>query len=189
MRLLLLAAAALLGGEPGAQTIGGTISANSGSQITVSSADRSLTCAVPDKYSLVILKWGTGVRVGMACKKQHGHLTLFKLTRLDAKEPPKPADPPRPATPTTPEPAKPTEPATPTAPTPPARRDAIGVVVKLAAEGVAVKRDAGGEVVVCYITPAADSQSAATKLALGAHVGIVCRLDGSRYVLSGATTG
>ena len=200
MRLLLLAAAALLGGDPGTQTIGGTITANSGSQITVSAANRTVTCAVPDKYTLVILKWGTGARVGMACKKEQGRLTLFKLTRLNVKEPTKPTEPTRPTTPTTTEPTKPTtteptkptttEPArTTTPPAPPARRDAIGVVVKLEAEGVAVKRDAGGELMVCYITAAADSQDAAKKLTLGAHVGIVCRLDGTRYVLSGATSG
>jgi hypothetical protein len=60
-------------------------------------------------------------------------------------------------------------------------------VIYLRPEGVAVQPDAGGEPFKCFITPAPDSQLAAAKLTLGAHVGIVCRLDGDRYVLAGAT--
>ena len=174
MRLLLLAATALLGGGP--QTIAGTITANTGGSITVKGGgDRSLTCTVPDRGSLVILKWGTGVHVGMACKQDGGRLVLVGLKRLGTKEPQKP---------------KPTEPTTTTTTTTTAPRPgsyAIGVVTALYDQGVAVKPDNGGELLKCAITQAADSQAAAAKLKLGAHVGIVCRPDGDHYVLAGAT--
>lgn len=198
MRLLVLAAVALMGGDPGAQTISGTISANSGSSITVASANRSLTCAVADKGALVILKWGTGVRVGMACKKVQGRFVLSRLTRLGTKEPQRPdtttkptetttrpTEPTRPTTTTTTT-TEPTRPASPTAPTQ-QRREAIGTVLVLHSDGVALKPNNGGEVFTCAITQASDSQQAAAKLTLGARAGIVCRLDGTRYVLAGAT--
>ena len=79
MRLLLLAASALLGGAPATQTIAGTITANSGTWITVASADRTLTCVVTDaKGATALLQWGTGVRAGMACKRGNGRLVLTK---------------------------------------------------------------------------------------------------------------
>jgi hypothetical protein len=69
-----------------------------------------------------------------------------------------------------------------TPPTPaPEPRKAIGTVSALMSTSVTV-----GDL-TCSITGAADSQAAAAKLALGANVGIVCRPDGDRYVLSGAT--
>ena len=195
MRLVLLTAAALMGGGPGAQAISGTISANSGESITVSSADRSVTCFVPGKGAAVILKWGVGARVGMVCKRVEGRLTLQKLKRLGIKEPQRPtATEPTRTEPTRTEPTK-TEPTrtepTKTEPTPgtqpPPRREARGVVVDLRSDGVSVRPDSGGEPFLCRITPAPDSQQAAAKLTLGAHVGIVCRLDGRLYVLAGAT--
>jgi hypothetical protein len=195
MRLLLLASAALMGGGPGVQTISGTISANSGSSITVASGDRSVTCFVPGKGAAVILRWGVGVRVGMACKQVEGRLVLKELKRLGVKEPTTPTrteptktEPtktePTKTEPTKTEPTK-TEPAPVTPPQP--RRQALGVVVVVRADGVALKPDAGGELFTCAITPGPDSQQAAAKLTVGAHVGIVCRLDGGRYVLAGAT--
>jgi len=163
MRLLLVLAAVVhLGGEPGVQTISGTITANSGSSLTVTSPKRSLTCAVTyAKGAAAILKWGTGVRVGMACKRTDGGLVVVKLVRLGTAEP---------TTTTT----------TTTTPAPEPRK-AIGLVAALSSTSVTV-----GEL-TCSITSAADSQAAAAKLTLGANAGILCRPDGGRYVLSGST--
>jgi hypothetical protein len=187
MRLLLLAAFAFLGGTPATQTIAGTITANSGSSLTVASADRSLTCAVRDaKGAAALLKWGTGVRAGMACKRVNGRLVLIKLVRLDTTEPTRTTTEP---TKTTTEPTKTTTepPKTPTEPSPPQQKTAIGTVVGLRSDGVGVLPDSGGQALTCAITAATDSQRAAATLSLGARVGIVCRLDGTRYVLSGVT--
>jgi len=170
MRLLLLAAVALFGGDHGTQSITGTIVANSGTSLTVASPDRSLTCAVTYvNGQAALLKWGTGVRVGMGCKKADGRLVLVRLARLGQTEPPKPL-PPTTTTTTTTEP--------PPAPQP---KQAIGVVTALSSSAVTV-----GDL-TCAITPAPDSTAAAAKLSLGATVGIVCRPDGGRFVLSGAT--
>jgi hypothetical protein len=175
MRLLLLAAVALFGSDPGAQSITGTITANSGTSLTVASTDRSLTCAITYVNGQpAILKWGTGVRVAMGCKKMGGRLVLVRLGRLGTTEPQKPA----PTTTTTTTTATTT--SEPPAPAPRAIQ-AIGVVNALSLTSVTV-----GDL-TCSITPAADSTAAAAKLSLGAKVGIVCRADGGRFVLSGAT--
>ncbi len=192
MRLLLLAATAFLGGTPATQTISGTITANSGTWLTIESANRSLTCVIPDtKGATVILKWGTGVRAGMACKLVKGRLVLTRLTRLDTKEPPKPAPTTEPTrtepTRTEPTTTTTTRPTEPTKPDLPLQRVALGTVVGLRSDGVGVQPDSGGQALTCAITAAEDSQRAAAKLSLGARVGIVCRLDGTRYVLSGVT--
>ena len=50
-----------------------------------------------------------------------------------------------------------------------------------------MRPDAGGPVLTCAISPAPDSVAAAAKLTLNGHFGIVCRLDGTHWVLSGAT--
>jgi hypothetical protein len=169
MRLLLLLAAAVqLGGDPGLQTISGTITANSGSSLTVTSPKRSLTCAVTyANGQAAILRWGTGIRVGMACKRTDGGLVVVKLVRLGTSEP---TAPPKKATTTT----EPTAPA-------PEPRKAIGTVSALSSTSVTV-----GDL-TCSITSAPDSQAAAAKLTLGANVGVLCRADGGRYVLSGST--
>jgi hypothetical protein len=178
MRLLALAASVLLGGAPGPQTISGTVTANSGASITVSSADRSLTCAIAGtKAQAAILLWGTGARAAMACKPSKGGFVLWKLMRLGVKE----------GTTTTTPATTTTETRTAVPPPPQQQRQAAGVVVGLRADGVGVKPDAGAEALTCAITPAPDSQAAASKLSLGARVAIVCRLDGGRYVLAGAT--
>jgi hypothetical protein len=78
-------------------------------------------------------------------------------------------------------------PPPPPPPSPPPSRDARGVVSSLSSTGVVLTPDGGGTPLSCAITPAPDSAAAAAKLTLGAHVGIVCRLDGTHYVLSGAT--
>ena len=80
-----------------------------------------------------------------------------------------------------------TETPPPPPPPPPTQRDGHGVVSALSSTGVTLTLDGGGAPLSCAITPAPDSAAAAAKLTLGAHVGIVCRLDGTRYVLSGAT--
>ena len=66
-------------------------------------------------------------------------------------------------------------------------RDAIGIVFYLTSTGVAVRPDKGGDVLTCAITPAPDSAAASAKLTLNGHFGVVCRLDGTHWVLSGAT--
>jgi hypothetical protein len=194
MRLLVFAAAALLGGGHGTQTITGTIAVNTGNSLTVASADRSLTCAVTyGKGQTAILKWGTGVRVAMACKYEKGQLVLTRLSRLDAKEPQPPTQTqPTTTTTTTTETHPTTEThATTTTETHPTtvqqRREAIGVIIALEPGGVGIKPDNGGEAFTCRIPTAPDSQQAAAKLHLGAHAGIVCRLDGTSWVLAGAT--
>jgi hypothetical protein len=194
MRLLVLAAVALLGGGHGTQTITGTIAVNTGDSLTVASAHRSLTCAVTyAKGQAAILKWGTGVRVAMACKYDKDQLVLTRLSRLDSKEPQRPT-----TTTTTTETHPTTEThatTTATTETHPAttttvqqRREAIGIIIALEPGGMGIKPDNGGEAFTCRITSAPDSQQAAAKLHLGAHAGIVCRLDGSSWVLSGATS-
>ena len=194
MRLLIFAAAALLGGGHGTQTITGTIAVNTGDSLTVAAAHRSLTCAVTyGKGQAVILKWGTGVRVAMACKYEKGQLVLSRLSRLDSKEPQHPTTETHPTTTTSTEthPATETHPTTTTETHPttaPQRREAIGVIIALEPGGLGIKPDNGAEAFTCRITSAPDSQQAAAKLHLGAHAGIVCRLDGSSWVLSGATS-
>jgi hypothetical protein len=199
MRLLVLAAVALLGGGHGTQTITGTIAVNTGTSLTVASADRSLTCAVTyRKGQAAILKWGTGVRVAMACKYEKGQLVLSRLVRLGSNEPQHPTT----TTTTETHPATTAETHTTTTTTTethtttttethpttvPQRREAIGVVIAFEPGGMGIKPDNGSEAFTCRITPASDSQQAAAKLQLGAHVGIVCRLDGTSWVLAGAT--
>jgi hypothetical protein len=182
MRLLLLAASVFLGGGPGDQTITGTIAVNTGDSLTVASAHRSLTCAVTyGKGQAAILKWGTGIRVAMACKSEQGQLVVSRLSRLDSREPQPPAE----TRPTTETHAATTTAAQPTAPQ--QRREAIGVIIALEPGGLGIRPDNGGEAFTCRITSAPDSQQAAAKLHVGSHAGIVCRLDGSSWVLSGAT--
>jgi hypothetical protein len=191
MRLLVLAAFALLGGGHGTQTITGTISVNTGDSLTVAAAKRSLTCAVTyGKGQAAILKWGTGVRVAMACKYEHGQLVVSRLSRLGRTEPEHPATTSTEThtTTTTETHATTTTTTTETHPTTvPQRREAIGIVIALEPGGLGIKPDNGGEAFTCRITPALDSQQAAAKLHVGSHAGIVCRLDGSSWVLSGAT--
>jgi hypothetical protein len=194
MRLLVLAAAALLGGGHGTQTITGTIAVNTGDSLTVASAHRSLTCAVTyAKGQAAILKWGTGVRVAMACKYERGQLVVSRLSRLGSTEPEHPTpttttETHSTTTTTTETHATTTTTTTETHPTTvPQRREAIGVIIGLEPGGIGIKPDNGGEAFTCRITPAPDSQQAAAKLHLGSHAGIVCRLDGTSWVLSGAT--
>jgi hypothetical protein len=195
MRLLVLAAFAMLGGGHGTQTITGTITVNTGDSLTVAAAHRSLTCAVTyAKGQAAILKWGTGVRVAMACKYDRGQLVVSRLSRLGTTEPEHPPTTTEThattttethATTTTETHATTTTETHPT--TVPQRREAIGVIIALEPGGMGIRPDNGSEAFTCRITPATDSQQAAAKLHVGSHAGIVCRLDGSSWVLSGAT--
>ena len=194
MRLLVFAAAALLGGGHGTQTITGTIAVNTGDSLTVAAAHRSLTCAVTyAKGQAAILKWGTGVRVAMACKYEGGQLVVSRLSRLGSTEPehPTPTTTETHSTTTTETHSTTETHATTTTETHPTtvqqRRESIGVIIALEPGGIGIKPDNGGEAFTCRITPAPDSQQAAAKLQLGAHAGIVCRLDGTSWVLAGAT--
>jgi hypothetical protein len=285
---LVLVPTALAAG-PREQTIAGTISANSGSSLTINSGDRSLTCLVRgDKAQTALARWGVGVKAAMACKRNGDRLLLTRLARLGSKdgtsststttgdttsttgttthETPTTTAPPQtrrdargrvsalgggtitvtrddgtsltctvtdgqahsiaegapvgtavllvcsgdgdhPAllnlqrldssTPPPPPPTTAPHPtATTTAPPSPAppptspstdRRYAKGLVTALSSDSVTVKPDDGTDSLRCRITPASDSASAAVKLSLGAHVGIVCRPDGSTLVLAGST--
>jgi len=193
MRLLILAASALLGGGHGTQTITGTIAVNTGDSLTVTSAHRSLTCAVTyGKGQAAILTWGTGVRVAMACKYEKDQLVLSRLSRLDSQDPQRPTTETHPTTTTETHPTTETHAATTTTTethptTVQQRREAVGVIIALEPGGLGIKPDNGHEAFTCRITAAPDSQQAAAKLHVGAHAGIVCRLDGTSWVLSGAT--
>jgi hypothetical protein len=193
MRLLVLAASALLGGGHGTQTITGTIAVNTGDSLTVASAHRSLTCAVTyGKGQAAILSWGTGVRVAMACRYDKDRLVLSRLSRLDSKDPQRPTAETHPTTTTETHPTTETHAMTTTATethptTVQQRREAVGVIIALEPGGLGIRPDNGSEAFTCRITPAADSQQAAAKLHVGSHAGIVCRLDGTSWVLSGAT--
>ena len=190
MRLLVLAVLALSGSGPATQTISGTIAVNTGTSLTVVSWERKLTCAVTSGDGrTAILKWGTGVRVAMACKVDHGRLVLTRLSRLGQTEPQRPTQTTPTTTDTRPATPLPTTTTTPTEtrPSPTAsRREAIGVIIALESGGVGIQPDTGGAF-TCSITTALDSQQAAAKLKLGGRAGIVCRLDGTRWVLSGAS--
>jgi hypothetical protein len=264
---LVLVPSALAAG-PRAQTISGTISANSGSSITVTSGDRSVTCAIRgEKAQAALARWGVGAKAAMACRRDGNRLVLSRLSRLDSKDatttPPthdggtttSPTPTPTPPTrdrrdargkvtalgggaitvtrdggtsltctvtdrqarsiaegapvgtpvlivcaggdhpalldlellQTSTPPSHPTTTSSPPAPPPTTdRRYAKGVVTALSSDGVTVKPDEGGDSLRCSITQAADSASAAAKLSLGAHVGIVCRRDGYSWVLAGS---
>jgi hypothetical protein len=265
---LVLVPSALAAG-PRWQTISGTISANSGSSITVTSGDRSVTCAVRgEKAQAALARWGVGAKAAMACKRAGDRLVLSRLSRLDSKDatttPPTTSTTHEGGTTTSPTPAPPTQdrrdargkvtalgggsitvtrdagtsltctvtdgqarsiaegapigtpvlivctggdhpalldlarvqtttatrPTTTSTPPPPPpttdRRYAKGLVTALSSDGVTVKPDEGGDPLRCSITQASDSASAAAKLSLGAHVGIVCRRDGDSWVLAGS---
>ena len=275
--LVLVLVPSALAASPRTQSISGMVSANSGSSITVTSGDRSVTCAVVGaKAQAALAHWGTGVKAAMRCKRDGDQLVLFRLKRLDAHEgtqttptttesetrttgttthdttttAPTPTrrdargrvtalgggaitvtrdggtsltcsvtdgqarsiaegapvgtavlivcagEGDRPALLTLQRLETSTPPTTTTSPTttttttaPPStdRRYAKGLVTALSSDSVTVKPDEGGDSLRCRITAASDSAAAAAKLALGAHVGIVCRRDGDSWVLAGAT--
>jgi hypothetical protein len=180
---LVLVPAALSGG-PRAQTISGTISANSGASITVTSGDRSLTCLIRgDKAQTALARWGVGVKAAMACKRDGDRLLLTRLARLGSKEgTPKTAPPPTGTTThqdgtTTREHDTTASPTT--APPTETRRDAHGKVSALGAASITVTRDAGTSL-TCTVT---DAQAREKGAPLGTPVVIVCAGDGDRPAL------
>ena len=93
MRLLLSSLIALIlvpaafAAGPREQKISGTVSANSGASLTVTSGDRSLTCRVlGDKAQAALLRWGVGTSAAMSCKRDGDRLLLKRLSRLDSNE-------------------------------------------------------------------------------------------------------
>jgi hypothetical protein len=208
--------AALADGPKGPAPLVGTLTANGSGSVTVAAQKTTLTCAIPDRagHSIVTVKVGAHVKI--ACRKTDSGLVLTQLVPLGDKHDSGSGTTPGTGTgdnhgtstgdnhgtstgdshgsgtPTTPPTAPPTTapPTTtpPTTPPPPKPRSAIGTVFFLSSAGVGLRPDTGGEVLTCAITPAPDSTAAAAKLALNAHVGIVCRFDGGRWVLAGATS-
>ncbi|HJX48168.1 MAG TPA: hypothetical protein VJ375_09990 [Gaiellaceae bacterium] len=167
----------------------GRVSALGAGTITVTRDDgTSLTCTVTDGQAHSIADGApVGTAVLLVCSGDGDHPALLNLQRLDSSTPPPPlTTAPHPTTTTAPPSAAPPTPAPPTSPSTD-RRYAKGLVTALSSDSVTVKPDDGTDSLRCRITPASDSASAAVKLSLGAHVGIVCRPDGSTLVLAGST--
>ena len=169
----------------------GRVSALGGGTITVTRDDgTSLTCTVTDGQAHSLAEGApVGTAVLLVCSGDGDHPALLNLQRLDSSTPPPPppTTAPHPTTTTTAPPsAAPPSPGPPTSPSTD-RRYAKGLVTALSSDSVTVKPDDGTDSLRCRITPASDSASAAVKLSLGAHVGIVCRPDGSTLVLAGST--
>lgn len=172
-----------LAASPRTQTISGTVSANSGSSITVTSGDRSVTCAVAGaKAQAALARWGTGVRAAMGCKRNGDRLVLFRLKRLDTHEGTH-------TIPTTTESETHTtgttattthDSPTTTAPTQ-TRRDARGRVSALGGGAITVTRD-GGTSLTCSVTDG-QARSIAEGAPVGTAVLIVCAGDGDRPAL------
>ncbi|HEY5058455.1 MAG TPA: hypothetical protein VII51_05505 [Gaiellaceae bacterium] len=213
---LSLPALALADGSPHGKTIVGTLSANPSGSITVSSATAALTCSVPQYAITSVAKLPLGGHFRLACRGTGGTLVLVKLEHANTHVKPTTTTPPTTGgdhggtptttttTPTTTTHTPPPPPPTTTTggdhhgtttttappsapPLPPSHREGHGVVTSLSSTSVLITPDGGGAPFACAITPAPDSTAAAAKLTVGAHVGIVCRLDGTHYVLSGAT--
>jgi hypothetical protein len=167
----------------------GRVSALGGGTITVTrDGGTSLTCTVTDGQAHSIAEGApVGTAVLLVCTGNGDHPALLNLQWLDSSAPPPPTTAPHPTTTTTAPPsAAPPSPGPPTSPSTD-RRYAKGLVTALSSDSVTVKPDDGTDSLRCRITPAPDSASAATKLSLGAHAGIVCRPDGSTWVLAGST--
>jgi len=179
--LVLVLVPSALAASPRTQSITGTVSANSGSSITVTSGDRSVTCAVVGATAQAALtRWGTGVRAAMRCKRDGDHLVLFRLKRLDAHEGTQ-------TTPTTTDSETETtgttthdSPTTTTAPTQ-TRSDARGRVSALGGGAITVTRD-GGTSLTCTVTDG-QARSIAEGAPVGTAVLIVCVGDGDRPAL------
>jgi hypothetical protein len=171
---LVLVPAALADG-PRAQTISGTISANSGSSITVTAGDRSVTCVIVGaKAQTALARWGVGAKATMACKKDGARLLLSRLSRLGTKEP----------TGTTPVTTRTTDDHGTTAPTPaptppPAttHRDAHGKVTALGGGTITVTRG-DGTTLTCTITDG-QARSIAEGAPVGTGVAVTCAGDGT----------
>jgi hypothetical protein len=210
---LCVPALALADGSPHGRTLVGTLTANPSGSVTVASSTATLTCSVPARAILSVAKLKLGGRFRIACREDGGKLVLVALARVgsggggDSSGHGDGSSTGTTQSPTTP-PPPPTggdhngttttggdhDGGTTTGPTPPppppptaSSHTALGVVSFLSSTGVAVTPDGGGTPLTCAITPAPDSTAAAAKLKLGGRFGIVCRLDGTHYVLSGST--
>jgi hypothetical protein len=150
----------------------GKVSALGAGTITVTrDGGTALTCSVTDGQARSIAEGApVGTAVLIVCAGEGDRLSFVSLQKLETSTAPPATTTPPPTTTNT------------------DRRYAKGIVATLSStDGVTVTADDGGESLRCRITPASDSASAAAKLSVGAHVGIVCRRDGDTWVLAGAT--
>jgi hypothetical protein len=166
MLLALVLVPAALAAEPRGQTIAGTVSANTGTSITVASGDRSVTCLVLGaKAQAAIARWGVGARAAMVCTRHGEKLLLSRLVRLGSKERSSTTDPAA---------------ASSTAPSQ-TRRDARGKVSALGAGAITVTRE-NGTSLTCSLAEG-QTTSIAEGAPLGTAVLIVCAGDGDRPAL------
>jgi hypothetical protein len=158
--------------DPHTQTISGVLTANSGASLTVSSADRSLTCLVTGaKAQAAIARWGVGVQAAMACKDAGNKLLLTRLTRKDSKDTKRGGDA---TTTTTTSPATTTEPAR-------AKVDARGRVTALVTGAITVLRSDGSSL-VCSVTEG-QLRSIHEGAPVGSYVSMTCGGTGDRPAL------
>jgi len=159
----------------GAKDAHGTITALGGGSITVArDGGSSLTCTITDgQLNSLQQAFQVGSDIAIVCNGDGALISAAPLTDTSSG-----GDHGGGTT---------TSPTPPPPPPPPGSRTALGVVSFLSSTGVAVTPDGGGTTLTCAITPAPDSTAAAAKLKLGGRFGIVCRLDGTHYVLSGST--
>ena len=199
-------------GGPHGKTLVGTLTANPSGSITVASNHATLTCTVPGHAITSVAKLKLGMHLMIVCQAHgndglvltgikplggHGDKhdsgqtgTIGTTTGTTTTTQTGDGDHGSTGTTTTPHTGDHGTTTTTTATTPPApphQRGAVGIVFYLTSTGVAVRPDKGGEVLTCAITPAPDSVAAAAKLTLNGHFGVVCRLDGTHWVLSDAT--
>jgi hypothetical protein len=160
-----------LSADPHTRTISGVVTANSGTSLTVSSADRSLTCLVTGaKAQAAIARWGTGVQAAMACKQAGDKLFLARLSRTSSTEPTRGGG----TTTTVAPPATATEPARTTF-------DARGKVTGLVTGAITVLRPDGSSL-VCSVTDG-QLRSVREGAPLGSYVSMVCGGTGDRPAL------
>jgi hypothetical protein len=196
-------ALALADGGHHAKTLTGTLTANPSGSITVTSNSATLTCTVPGQAITSVAKLKLGTHLMIACQP-HGKdgLVLTGIKPLGSRDghhdgqtgttTTHTGDGDHTGTGTTTHSGDGDHGTTTTTTPPPPpptqqHREAIGIVFFLSATGIAVRPDKGGEVLTCAVTPAPDSAAAFAKLTLNGHFGVVCRLDGTHWVLSGAT--
>jgi hypothetical protein len=213
--ILALSAPALAladGGHAGrhAKTLTGTLTANPSGSITVTSNHATLTCTVPSRAVTSVAKLTIGMHLMIVCRtsgtdtpvltgikplgSHDGHhdgqtgTTTTTTTTTHTGD----GDHTTTGTTTTTQTGGGDHGTTTTTTTPPPpptqqHREAIGIVFYLSSTGIAVRPDKGGDVLTCAVTTAPDSAAAFAKLTLNGHFGVVCRLDGTHWVLSGAT--
>ena len=200
-------------GGPHGKTLVGTLTANPSGSITVASNHTSLTCTVPDRAVTSVASLKIGMLLMIVCQAHgndglvltgikplgtHGDkhdsgqtgTTTHTTTTTGTTTTTHTGDGDHTTTTTQTGDGDHTTTTTTTTTTPPPTqhlRDAVGIVFYLTPTGVAVRPDTGGEVLTCAVTTAPDSAAAFAKLTLNGHFGVVCRLDGTHWVLAGAT--